>query len=124
MSFKPADNASAITTAIGWFGLAALAFIAVWQIPAESLTWWVKIAAGLTGALALVGNGIDAYSQELTVHRWALSQFVFTTVTIVLIVAAILNSNVLGLGRVVMVVLAAVYLLGAAFCAAAAKDLF
>jgi len=124
MTSRPSDAASSITTAIGWFGLAALAFLAVWEIPKEALTWWVKIAAGLTGSLAFIAFGIEALSQELTVRRWAISQLIFSTVGIVLAIAAILNSNVLGLGRVVMVVLAAVYLLGAAFCAAAAKDLF
>jgi len=124
MSFRTSDAASSITTAIGWFGLAVLAFLAVWEIPKESLTWWVKIAAGLTGSLAFISFGIEALSQELTVRRWAISQLIFTTIGVVLVIAAILNSNVLGLGRVVMLVLAAVYLLGAAFSAAAAKDLF
>jgi hypothetical protein len=124
MSFRSSDAGSSITTAIGWFGLAVLAFLAVWEIPKEALSWWVKLAAGAMGALAFIGYGIEALSQELTVRRWAISQFIFTTVGVAFVVAAILNSNVLGLGRALMVVFALVYLLGAAFCAAAAKDLF
>src|SRR5262245_49503304 len=124
MSFRSSSGATAVTTAIGWFGLAAFAFVAIWHIPGVELSWWVKIAAGVAGGLAFVGYGIEALSQELTVRRWAISQFVFTTVTIVLIVAAILNANVLGLGRPIMLVFAVVYLVGAACCAAEARDLF
>src|SRR5437867_4379385 len=110
MSHRPADAASSITTAIGWFGLAVLAFLAAWQIPSESLSWWVKLAAGAMGSLAFIGYGVEALSQELTVRRWAISQFIFTTVGVALVVAAILNSNVLGLGRALMIVLSLVYL--------------
>lgn len=124
MSFRSSNPASAVVSAIGWFGIAILAFLAVWEIPKESLTWWVKIAVGLTGAFAFVMTGLDAFYQELTKPRWALSQFVFGTVTVVLIVAAILNSNVLGLGRSLMLVIAVVYLVAAVFCAAEARDLF
>jgi len=124
MSFRSSNPATAVTTAIGWFGLAAFAFLAVWGLPKESLSWWVKIAAGLAGALAFVSFGIDAMANELTVHRWWLSQFIFTTVTVVLIVAAILDSNVLGLGRPLMIVFAVVYLVGAVCCAAAGRELF
>jgi hypothetical protein len=124
MSFRSTNAATAVTTAIGWFGLGIFAFLAVWELPRETLSWWVKIAAGLTGALAFIGYGIEALSQELTVRRWAISQFVFTTVTVVLIVAAIVPTNLLGMGRGFMLIIAAVYLLGAVFCAAEARDLF
>ncbi len=124
MSFRSSNPATAVTTAVGWFGLAVFAFLAIWDLPKESLSWWVKIAAGVAGGLAFVGFGIEALSQELTVRRWAISQFIFTTVTVVLIVAAILNANVLGLGRALMLVIAAVYLVGAICCAAEARDLF
>jgi len=124
MSLRSTNPATAITTAVGWFGLAIFAFLAVWEIPKESLSWWVKIAAGVAGGLAFIGYGVEALSQELTVRRWAISQFVFTTVTVVLIVAAILNANLLGLGRALMLVGAAVYLVGAVCCAAEARDLF
>ncbi len=124
MSFRNANPATAVTTAIGWFGLAAFAFFATWALPGESLSWWVKIAAGLAGALAFISFGIDAFANELTVHRWWISQFIFTTVTVVLIIAAILNSNVLGLGRPLMLVFGIVYLVAAVCCAAAARELF
>lgn len=124
MSSRSSNPATAITTAIGWFGLAIFAFFAMWSIKTETLSWWVAIVAGLAGALAFIGYGVEALSQELTVRRWAISQFIFTTVTVVLIVAAILNSNVLGLGRGLMLVFAAIYLVGAVCCAAEARDLF
>jgi hypothetical protein len=124
MSTRSSNAATAITTAVGWFGLAIFAFLALWNLPKESLSWWVKITAGLTGALAFIGYGIEALSQELTVRRWAISQFVFTTVTIVLILAAILNANLLGVGRGFMLIFASIYLLGAVFCASEARDLF
>ena len=124
MSFRSTGGATAIITAIGWFGLAVFAFLAVWNLTREEMSWWVKIAAGLTGGLAFIGYGIDAFSQEFTVHRWAISQFIFATVGIVLVVAAILDANVLGLSRGLMIALAPLYLVGAACCAAAARDLF
>lgn len=124
MSFRSSNAATAVTTAVGWFGLGFFAFLAVWQIPNDHLSWWVRIVAGLTGGLAFVGYGIEALSQELTVRRWAISQFVFTAVTVVLIVAAIVNANVLGLSRGLMLALAAPYLVGAICCASEAKDLF
>ena len=124
MSTRSSNPATAITTALGWFGLGIFAFLAIWEIPREALSWWVKLAAGLTGALAFIGYGIEAISQELTVRRWAISQAVFATVAIVLIVAAIVDANVLGLGRVLMLVAALVYLVGAVCCAAEARDLF
>src|SRR5688572_7453419 len=106
MSFRSSSGATAVTTALGWFGLGVFAFVAIWNLTKEDLTWWVKIAAGTAGGLAFVGYGVEALSQELTVRRWAISQFVFTTVTIVLVVAAILDSNVLGLSRTFMVIFA------------------
>src|SRR6185503_8358247 len=124
MSTRSASGATAITTAIGWFGLAVFAFLAVWHIPGTELSLVVKIASALAGALAFIGYGIEALSQELTVRRWAISQFVFTTVTVVLILAAIMNWSVLGLGRALMLVFAAIYLVGAVCCAAEARDLF
>lgn len=124
MSMRSSNPATAVVTALGWFGLAVFAFLAVWEIPKEALSWWVKLAAGAMGALAFIGNGIEALSQELTVRRWAISQAIFTTVGVALVIAAILNANVLGLGRVVMVVAALVYLVGAVCCAAEARDLF
>jgi hypothetical protein len=124
MSFRSSSPASAIVTAIAWFGLAVLAFLAVWANSSESLTWWVKIAAALAGALVCVGNGIDAFSRELTVHRWALNELIFATVGVVLIVAAIFNATVLGLGRPLMGIVAVVYLVAAVFCASEARDLF
>ena len=124
MSFRSSSGATAVTTALGWFGLAVFAFLAIWNLSREDLSWWVKIAAGTAGGLAFVGYGVEALSQELTVRRWAISQFVFTTVTIVLVVAAILDSNVLGLSRTFMVVFAVVYLVGAVCCASEARDLF
>jgi hypothetical protein len=124
MSFRSTNPATAITAAIGWFGLAIFAFLAVWHLPKAELSWWVKIAAGLAGSLAFIGYGVEALSQELTVRRWAISQFIFTTVTVVLIVAAILNDSILGLGRGLMLAFAAVYLVGALFCMSEAKDLF
>ena len=124
MSFRSAGPAAAITAAIAWFGLALFAFLAVWHLSKDDLVWWVKIAAGLTGALAFIGYGIDAFSQEFTVHRWAISQFIFTTVGVVLVIAAILNSNVLGMSRGIMFAVAPLYLLAAAFCMAGSRDLF
>jgi hypothetical protein len=124
MSFRSSNAATAITTAVGWFGLAIFAFLAVWHLSKDDLSWWVKIVAGLTGGLAFIGYGIEALSQELTVRRWAISQFVFTAVTVVFILAAILNANVLGLGRGLMLALAAPYLVGAVCCASEARDLF
>jgi hypothetical protein len=124
MSLRSTNAATAVTTAVGWFGLAIFGFLAVWHLPKEELSWGVKIAAGVTGALAFIGYGIEALSQELTVRRWAISQFIFTTVAVVLIIAAIVNWNVLGLSRGLMLAVAGVYLVGAVCCAAEAKDLF
>ena len=124
MSFRSSDNATSIMTAIGWFGLAILAFLFVWELPKESLSWWIKIAAGIAGGLAFAGYGIEALSQELTIRRWAISQFVFTTAGVVFLLAAVLNSNLIGFSRTVSLIGAAVYLLGAIFSAAAAKELF
>jgi hypothetical protein len=122
MSFRSTGAATAVTTAIGWTGLAVFAFLAIWKI--DTLTWWIKLAASLTGALAFLGYAIEALSQELTVRRWAISQFIFTTVGVVFVIAAIFNSDVLGMHRGLMAALAGVYLVGAACCAAEAKDLF
>jgi len=124
MSTRSASGATAITTAIGWFGLGVIAFLAMWSIPKTDLNWGVKIAGGIAGGLAFIGYGVEALSQELTVRRWAISQFIFTTVTVVLIIAAILDLSVLGFSRALMLVFAAIYLVGAVCCAAEARDLF
>ena len=122
MSFRSTGAATAVTTAVGWVGLAVFAFLAIWKI--DTLTWWIKLAASLTGALAFLGYAIEALSQELTVRRWAISQFIFTTVGAVFVIAAIFNVDVLGLNRGLMAAIAGIYLIGAACCAAEAKDLF
>lgn len=124
MSSRSADNATSVTTALGWFGLAIIAFLAVWELPKESLSWWIKIVAGLAGALAFAGYGIEALSQELTLRRWAISQAIFTAAGVAFLIAGILDSQPLGFGRALCFIGAAVYLIGALFCAAAGKELF
>ncbi len=124
MSFRSADTATSITTAVCWTGLGVLAFLLAWQVPPGQLSWWMRLVAGLLGGLVCLGYGIEALSQELTIRRWAISQLVFTTVGVVFLWAGIFDSQPLGFARVVCLVGAALFLLGALFSAAAAKELF
>ncbi|MBI4565431.1 MAG: hypothetical protein HY716_12125 [Planctomycetes bacterium] len=124
MSFRDADRATSVTAAVCWFGLVLAAGALLWNVPAETLPWWLKIAAILAGGLAFIGYGVEALSQELTLRRWAISQVVFAATGAAFLAAGLFRSDVLGLGRAVLLVGAAVYLIGAALCAAAAKDLF
>lgn len=122
MSTKGADPATSIATAAAWMGVAAFSFWAMWVVPGVKI--WFAIPLGLMLALVAGGYAIESLSQELTIRRWAIGQLVFTVFGVVFLVAGIFDANILSIWRWLLFVGAALYLLTAVLCAAAAKELF
>jgi hypothetical protein len=120
MSFKSADPATSVATCIGWTGIAVYSFWIVWS---TNMNLLLSIPIGLMLALAAGGYAIESLSQELTVRRWAISQLVFTVMGVVFLIAGIFDSQIF-IARWLLVLSGVVYVITAALCAMAAKDLF